>query len=166
MIFSKWMKKHGLDPLDIDLGLIEVRDNPDESWTMRALAGHSVGMPPEDGFLAARELQEALCWAADGRPEGKRRLAEILGCRGDDYQRALYYSVAGRGPVAMLLDLQRLVAMMQARADAAHVSAANGHAVAAAEPPYRFFGEADGPRGRFEEDFDFGPAWDGIARSR
>lgn len=166
MIFSKWMTKHGLDPLDIDLGLIEVRDNPDESWTMRALAGHSVGMPAEDGFLAARELHEAVSWAADGRPEGKRRLAEILGCRGDDYQRALYYSVAGRSPAGMILHLRRLVAIMQARSDAAYEAVLNGYAVAAADPPYRFFDEADGPRGRFEEDFDFGPAWDGIARSR
>lgn len=165
-IFPKWFSRPGSDPFDIDLVLTEVRDNPDECWTMRALAGHSVGMQAEDGFLASRELFEAVCWSVEGRPEGKTRLAAILGCRGDDYQRALFYSVAGRGPVAMLADLQRLVQIMEARNDAAHEAAVRGLGIVSAPAPYRFFDEADGPLGRFDADFDFGAAWEGVARSR
>ena len=165
-IFPNWFARFPGVVLEIDEVLLQVRDDPCEHWGMRALAGHSVGMPPEDGFLAARELHEAVCWAVEGRPEGKKRLAGILGCRGDDYQRSLFYSVAGRGPVGMLDDLRRLVVLMQARSDAAHEASSRGFGVKASVEPYRFFDEADGPLGLFDPDFDFGPAWDGIARSR
>jgi hypothetical protein len=35
-----------LHDLNIDLGLIEVRDDPDTCWERRALAGASVGTDP------------------------------------------------------------------------------------------------------------------------
>lgn len=164
-IFPLWFVGNCGEAVDIDLGLKEVRDNPDLNWTIRALAGHSIGIDPEDGFLAARELREAICWAVDGRPEGKRRLAAILGCNGDDYQRALYYSLAGRGPVGMIDDLDELVKLMQARSDAAHEAIVRELGVVVADAPYRFFDEADGPLGRFDPDFAFGAAWDGLTRS-
>lgn len=164
-VFPLWFVSNCGEAVDIDAGLKEVRDCPDERWTLRALCGHSVGMPPEDGYLAARELFEAVCWAAEGYPEGKKRLAAILGCNGDDYQRALYYAVAGRGPIDMLEDLRVFVGMMEARCDAAHEAELRQLGVTPMLEPYRFFEEADGPRGRFDPDFAFAPAWEGVARS-
>lgn len=163
MLFNNAFSKRFGGKVNIDISLLEIRDNPDEQWTMRALAGHSVGMPAEDGFLAARELHEAVCWAVDGRPEGKVRLASILGNRCDDYQRALYYSVAGRGPLDMISDLGQLVKIMEARCEAAFEAVISGYGLIVAPSPYRFFDGPDGPLGRFEDDFDFSDAWVGIA---
>lgn len=141
---------------DVDLELKEVRDNEGEAWTIRALAGHSVGMPLDDGYLAAAELCDALEWMVAGRDEGKVRLAAILGNRCDDYQRLLYYTVAGRGPFGIIADLPRLVVMMKTRMEVGHLAEAEDLGLAIAATPYPD-ALPEGPVGRFDPDFVLTP---------
>jgi hypothetical protein len=165
-MFKAWFEDHCDDPIDLDLGLIEVRDNPYESWTIRSLAGHSVGMPPEDGYFAAVELLTAITFCADGWKEGKLKLAQILSAPEIDYQRALYFALAGRGPLAMLGDLKRLVDLMQARFRLAEAASAQGLAIKVANSPYLHFDGPDGPQGTFCPDFSLASAWERFAQSK
>ena len=144
------------EAFDVDLELKEVRDNPDENWTIRALSGHSVGMPLDDGYLAACELGDALEWVVAGCDEGKARLAAILGNGCDDYQRLLYYTIAGRGPFGVIADLPRLVVMMKTRMDVGHQAESDNVGLQVAMPPYPD-ALPEGPLGRFDAAFTLAP---------
>ncbi|NJM50192.1 MAG: hypothetical protein HC843_04355 [Sphingomonadales bacterium] len=93
-MFTDLISKKFSDAFDLDVELRDIADNSDEFPTLRALALLSIGMPLHDGYMSCRELLEILHWCADGRPEGKERLAKLLGTDCDDYQRALYYTLA------------------------------------------------------------------------
>ena len=122
--------------IDIDLGLAEVRDCCDEHWTMRALAGASVGVDPEDALVATSELSGAVDGLLAGHPEAKQALAAILGGCGNDYQRCLWYNLAGRDPLGTAVDLARLVELLAARAQLARDAAVGGSGVTIAPNPY------------------------------
>src|SRR3546814_19423454 len=68
------------------------------------------------GVRAVLVLCEAMNRIVRGEDDGKRRLAEILGRDGDDYQRCLWYSVAGRDPLAVATCFSELEKLMAARA--------------------------------------------------
>src|SRR3546814_12176617 len=51
-----------------------------------------------------------------GENDGKAQLASILGRAGDDYQRCLWYTVAGRDPLAVATSFGELETLMAARA--------------------------------------------------
>src|SRR3546814_17351038 len=51
-----------------------------------------------------------------GENDGKAQLASILGRAGDDYQRCLWYTVAGRDPLAVATSFGELEKLMAARA--------------------------------------------------
>ena len=144
--------------IDIDLGLAEVRDCNDEHWTMRALAGASVGVDPEDALSAASELSRAVNGLMAGHPEAKAELATILGGRGNDYQRCLWYALAGRDPLGTSVDLGRLVDLLGARAQCAHDAALSGRGVVLSPTPY-VTDSVDGPLGVFSADFTLGAQW-------
>jgi hypothetical protein len=162
---ANWPAWMDADDVDLDLGLIEVRDNPDEHWTMRALAGHSVGMPVEAGYRAALDLQRAVGLLANGVETGKKELTKILGADRIDYQRALFYALAGRGPIAMVTDLNRLVYLMRARQSVAGWAKAKGLITTRQNSPYCGY---DGPEvspGQYCANFDLKDAWDGLVGS-
>ncbi|MGL5839644.1 MAG: hypothetical protein ACRCY3_14205 [Sphingorhabdus sp.] len=94
--------KRWLDPFDPDLHLKEVRDDPDAPWTRRALAGVSVGIPTRSGFQKCEELLNAILMICNGIGAGKIKLAEILSAKRDDYQRCLWFALAGRDPWAII----------------------------------------------------------------
>jgi hypothetical protein len=142
----------------LDLGLTEVRDCADEHWTMRALAGASVGVDPEDALSAASELSRAVDGLMAGHAGAKAALAAILGGRGNDYQRCLWYMLAGRDPLGTAVDLGRLVALLGGRAALARDAAVNGSGVRVEADPY-VTDEADGPLGVFSSDFTLGGHW-------
>ena len=150
--------------LDLDLGLIEIRDCADEHWTLRALAGASVGIEPEDGYSAAAELAEAVNGLMAGVDSAKVALAAILGGRGNDFQRCLWYALAGRDPLGTAVDLGRLVELLGARRSLARKAAVAGTGVAIAPVPY-VTDEADGPLGVFSHRFTLGPQWHPFAAS-
>jgi hypothetical protein len=156
---TKWTRD-----LDLDLGLIEIRDCADEHWTLRALVGASVGIDPEDGYSAAAELCEAVNGLMAGVDSAKFALATILGGRGNDFQRCLWYAVAGRDPLCAAVDLGRLVELLGARRSLARKAAAAGTGVAVARDPY-VTDKADGPLGVFSHEFTLGPQWHPFAAS-
>lgn len=149
-----------LDPLDPDLHLKEVRDDPDAPWTRRALAGASVGIPAERGYERCAQLLNAIVMICDGVDEGKIRLAEILSAQADDYQRCLWFAVAGREPWSCFFDLHWLVGAMRTRKQWTATAATGGCQMLALQTPYRL-DQPDGPRGKFTPDFTFGPPPDG-----
>jgi hypothetical protein len=148
--------------IDIDLGLAEVRDCGDEHWTMRALAGASVGVDPEDALSAAAELAGAVNGLIAGQPRAKAELATILGGRGNDYQRCLWYTLAGRDPLGTAVDLGRLVELLGARVQCARDAAMRSSGIVLSPAPY-VTDQADGPLGLFSADFTLGAQWSPFA---
>jgi hypothetical protein len=153
--------------IDIDLELREIRDCADEYWTMRALAGSSVGVDPEDALSGAAELARAVNGLMAGHADAHELLARILGSRGSDFQRCLWYILAGRDPLGTSVDLGRLVEMLAGRAAMARTAAVTGSGVVLEDNPY-VTEEADGPVGRFSDSFTLGAHWtpflDALAR--
>src|SRR3546814_9052640 len=105
-----------LEGIDIDGALYDGRDDDSQTWEARALAGASIDSDAIAGFRAVLELCEAMNRIVRGEDDGKRRLAEILGRDGDDYQRCLWYSVAGRDPLAVATCFSELEKLMAERA--------------------------------------------------
>jgi len=154
-----------LDGIDVDLTLLEMRDNPDEPWTRRALAGASVGVEPMDAYEEAEELVEAVRLMVGGDPQGKVELARILGKDGNDYQRNLWYAVAGRGALSVAADLHWLMAVLATRAEVWLGQKGWDRAVTKQPDPY-VTDRPEGPVGRFRSSFELGEHWDGIASRR
>ncbi|MDT1000429.1 hypothetical protein RNI08_32370, partial [Pseudomonas aeruginosa] len=71
-----------------------------------------------------------------GDPDGKRELAEILGDARNDYQRCLWYTLAGRHPFAIATDVRWLTGLLRAR-DAQWMAAHKAGRTVTKEPsPY------------------------------
>lgn len=160
MTMERW-----LDGIDVDLTLLETRDDPDEPWTRRALAGTSVGVDPMDAYEAAQELVEAVRLMVGGKPEGKAGLARILGRDGNDYQRSLWYAVAGRGALCVAADLHWLTGILATRAELWLRRRGQDLNVVKQPDPYVTDGP-EGPVGQFQASFRLGAHWDGIADRR
>lgn len=150
---SEWTKN-----IDIDLGLTEIRDSVDEQWTLRALAGASVGVEAGDAYAAARELSDIVNGLMAGIDGSKAALATILGGRGNDYQRCLWYNLAGRDPLGTAVDLARLVQLLGRRRELAREAASAMTGVSIAHDPY-VTDEVDGPLGSFSGEFTLGRQW-------
>lgn len=150
-----------LEPFDPDLHLKEVRDDPDQSWTRRALAGASIGTPPAEGFQKCDELLNAILMICGRVEAGRASLAEILSAQGDDYQRCLWFTLAGRDPWSYYFDLQWLVAAMQKRLVLATEAQAKGYKIVAMRPPYAI-AQPDGPQGIFSPEFSLSLLWEGF----
>ena len=144
--------------IDLDLGLAEIRDCADEQWTLRALAGSSVGVEPDEAYSAAHELSEAVNGLMAGIAGAKAALATILGGRGNDYQRCLWYTLAGRDPLGTAVDLARLVELLDRRRQLARQAAVATTGASLAHAPY-VTDEVDGPLGVFSADFMLGRQW-------
>src|SRR3546814_2113400 len=57
-----------------------------------------------------------MSWVHEGDPSGKLKLASILSNpAGDDFQRCIYFCLAGRGVVEMIDDLMWLEELLEAR---------------------------------------------------
>jgi hypothetical protein len=161
MQLPNWFAKHCAEPFDIDAELKEIADCDHELNSIRVIALLSIGLPAEEAFLRSRELLEAVQSSASDRPAGKRQLATLLGANENDFQRALYYALAGRGAVAMLADLQRLTHVLESR----YFLSINthNHGVELSQPfnPY-LTDKPDGPLGTFDPDYTLSDIWDGI----
>ena len=145
------------DDFDLDLGLEDASLDRAVAPTRRMIAAASLGLGVNDAFYAARELADAVRWVHEGVPGGKARLTAILANRCDDYQRCLYFCLAGRGVVAMLDDLDWLVAALRTRGDLARDQRRRRLSVARSDSPY-VAAEADGPVCAIEE-FAEGASW-------
>ncbi|KAK0331790.1 hypothetical protein LTR94_027521, partial [Friedmanniomyces endolithicus] len=137
---------------DLDTVLIELSVDLDIRVTRRMLAGACIGSDPEDAYLSARELRESLEWIHEGQEAGKGKLTTILETPCDDFQRCLYYCVAGKGVVTMLDDLVWLEKLLEARGRLAARLYRDKAAVKPLVNPY-VASEPDGPVGRFDPAF-------------
>ena len=143
---------------DLDAVLTELSVDLDIRVTRRMLAGACIGSNPEDAYLSARELRESLEWIHEGENEGKVKLTTILSTACDDFQRCLYYCVAGKGVVTMLDDLVWLEKLLEARGRIAGHIYRNKLPVKLLVNPY-VAAEPDDPLGRFDPAFAIGASW-------
>ena len=143
---------------DIDIMLRDAAVDPHNRPTRRMIANAAIGIDADDAYYSLRELREAVSWVHEGDPRGKPKLKRMLGNQCDDYQRCLYYALAGRGIVQMLDDLEWLENILEARA---RTVGAVRHGKGRCMPlvaPY-VAGEPDGIVPLAEGDFQQGPSW-------
>lgn len=149
MTFSE---KH-LGVIDIDTVLFDALKDSVHRLERRAIAALSIGTDANEAYYSVVELRDAVEMVGNRHPEGRERLGRILGTRCDDYQRAIYYALAGRGASHMLADLEWLAAILEARG-----SVAREYPVSAPISPY-VSSEPDGPVGCFSPSFPLGSSW-------
>lgn len=147
------------DPFDLDVALRDASLDEQNRPTRRMIANAALGMHFEDAYYSVRELREAVTWVHEGEASGKRKLASILANdRADDFQRCVYYCLAGRGVVGMLDDLLWLEEILEARGRVAgEMHRLKVRSVPLVNPYVAY--EPDGLLVAFTEDFRQGPSW-------
>ena len=151
-------KVFDIGKFDLDVTLRDAALDPNCRPTKRMLANASIGVEPFDAYYSARELYETLQGVFQGLPNAKARLTQILSCHCDDYQRCLYYALAGRGVVQMLDDLEWLLDLLQARCSLSGEFFRSGQYPVLQVNPY-VSAEPDGPTPAGNADFEQGASW-------
>ena len=90
-----------LDRFDLDIVLRDASCDMNLQPMRRAIAALCIGVSVDDAYLSVRELREAVSLVHENAPGGRAKLAGILSTQCDDFQRAIYYCLAGRGVVEM-----------------------------------------------------------------
>lgn len=148
-----------LDPFDCDVALRDAALDESNRPTQRMIANASLGMHLEDAYYSVRELREAVTWVHEGVAGGKRKLASLLANPdGDDFQRCIYFCLAGRGVVDMIDDLLWLERLLEARGCVAGDVHRGRVGLGALVSPY-VADAPDGPIVAAAEDFPQGPSW-------
>jgi hypothetical protein len=144
---------------DLDITLRDASLDPEVRPTRRMIAAACLGMEVEDAYYSVRELRDAVGELHEGSVRGKRRLADILGNDGtDDFQRCIYYALAGKGVIEMLDDLMWLEDILEIRGRLAGLLLRSRARPMPLRDPY-VAKEPDGPVGRIDADFTQGPSW-------
>lgn len=151
-------KSSDVGSLDLDITLRDAAVDETNRPTRRMLANACVGVDAFDAYYATLELFDALQSVHEGIAGGKAKLARILSTHCDDFQRCLYYSLAGRGVIQMLSDLEWLFSMLRARTEISAALLRSGGAVRSGNPPY-VSAEPDGPVVSGDTDFELGASW-------
>ena len=140
------MKKFLCDPVDPDLIL---RDLATEhtSNEMRAMANLTIGMGIDEAYYSVRELKEAVSLLDQNQFLGKAPLSKILSADCRDYQRAIFFCLAGRGLSKMLELLTELEQILETRGHANRSLREQGIEAKVLDDPYT-------------SDFAFGPVCD------
>lgn len=147
------------DRFDFDITLRDAALDAENRPTRRMIANASLGIDVEDAYYSVRELREAVSWVHEGEPSGKAKLAGILANDGaDDFQRCIYFCLAGRGVVAMLDDLEWLEDLLERRGRVAgEQKRLKGSRMPLVNP---YVADApDGPMVKLDVDFEQGPSW-------
>lgn len=143
---------------DTDIVLRDAAIDPHNRPTRRMIANAAIGIEVDDAYYSLRELREAVLWIHEGDPRGKHKLVRMLANVCDDYQRCLYYALAGRGAIQMLDDLEWLEQILEARARArGAVMRAQGRCMPLVAPYVS--SEADGILPAADADFRQGASW-------
>ena len=143
---------------DLEITLRDAALDEANRPTRRMLANVCIGIDPFDAYYASLELFEALQAVHEECAGAKAKLARILSTRCDDLQRCLYYSLAGRGVVQMLADLEWLLQILQGRTKISADLLRHGGQVQTARSPY-ISDEPDGPIAAANPDFELGASW-------
>lgn len=144
--------------LDFDITLTDAALDEANRPTRRMLANVCIGVDPFDAYYASLEHFEALQAVHEECIGAKAKLARILSTRCDDLQRCLYFSLAGRGVVQMLANLEWLLHILRGRVQISADWLRHGRNVKAAHPPY-ICDEPDGPIAAVTPDFELGASW-------
>ena len=142
-----------LDAINVDTALIDAAEHEFTHPVLKVFLLLSIGTDPEAAYDAAEELASALNQLARDETVAKHRLAQILGRPGRDYQRALFYSVAGRGIYSNAAQLNALVPLLQARRDVWASMTQAGRPVSTQGQSY-LAPAGEGPQGTFNPDFE------------
>lgn len=143
---------------DLDITLTDAALDEANRPTRRMLANACIGVEAFDAYYATLELFETLEAVREECVGAKAKLARILSTRCDDFQRCLYYSLAGRGVVQMLEDLEWLMHILRARTGISAHLLRRGESRLTACPPY-ICDEPDGPVPGANADFKLGASW-------
>ena len=156
----------GLLKVDLEFSLEDALCNPKLASSKRVLAGLCIGMDEEDALAAVNELHAAVAAAVGSGSAGAERLMEVLSNRAcDDFQRALYYALAGRGLDNMVTSLRWLREVLRVRRRASSWAQLNDVPIVREPNPY-VSDRPDGPVPAFEPNVQFGPSWDHQALPR
>ena len=151
-------KTFKLGKFDLDIALRDASLDELNRPPRRSLANASIGVESFDAYYAARELFETLEAVHEGKSGAKRKLSQVLSCPCDDFQRNLYYTVAGRGVIQMLDDLEWLLDLLQARCSLSGEFFRSGQYPVLQVNPY-VSAEPDGPTPAGNADFEQGASW-------
>lgn len=146
------------DWIDVEIPLRDAAVDPHMRPSRRMIANACLGVGLEDAYYSVRELREAIALIHQGERRGRRKLAEILGNGCDDFQRCLYYALAGRGIVLVLDDLGWLEALLKERGKHATAQLARRGRIMPLVNPY-VAPAPDGPVPAVDADFALGPSW-------
>lgn len=149
---------YDIGKFDLDMQLREASVDEKNRPTRRMIANACIGVEAFDAYYSVRELTEILKDIFEGRARAKSKLTRILSTQCDDFQRCIYYCLAGRGIIQMLDDLDWLLAMLAARA------VVSGECFRRAEPPIApvnpyVAAQPDGPVVAADAVFEEGPSW-------
>ena len=144
--------------VDLDIALRDAGVDEMNRATRRSLANASIGVEAFDAYHSARELFETLEALHEGERGAKRKLTQVLSCGCDDYQRCLYYTLAGRGVLQMLDDLEWLLDLLKARCEISASLFRAGALPQVQVNPY-VSAEPDGPVPARGSDFEQGASW-------
>jgi hypothetical protein len=148
-----------LDRFDLDITLRDAALDPDNRPTRRMIANAAIGMDALDAYYAVREIREAVQWIHEGLAQGKRKLASLLSNpQADDFQRTIYFCLAGRGVVEMLDDLAWLEDLLERRGRIAGQIHREKRTILPLTNPY-VAAEPDGPLVESRADFVQGASW-------
>ncbi len=126
---------------DLDITLRDAALDMENRPTRRMIANAAIGMHVEDAYYSVLKL------------------AEILGNDGaDDFQRCIYFCLAGRGVVSMLDDLEWLEDLLERRGRIAGEQKRLKETVMPLVNPY-VADAPDGPLVRMDGNFEQGPSW-------
>jgi hypothetical protein len=144
----------GLLKVDLEFSFEEALCNPRLASSKRVLAGLCIGMDEDDAFAAVNELHAAVAAAVGTGSAGSERLMEVLSNRAcDDFQRALYFALAGRGIDNMVTSLRWLREVLRIRRRASSWARLSNVPVVREASPY-VSDRPDGPVPAFD------PSWD------
>lgn len=143
---------------DLDVGLRDASLDEHNRPTRRMIAAATLGVDPQDAFYSVRELKEAVQWVHEDLSGAHLKLTTLLANRCDDYQRTLYYCLAGRGVVEMLDDLEWLEELVTARGRAAAELRRDRKRKITLISPY-VSDRPDGPLPAPCARFELGPSW-------
>ena len=143
---------------DLDIVLRDVSCDANVMPVRRAIAALCIGMNIDDAYYSVRELREAVALVLEDAPDGREKLVGILGNRCDDFQRAIYYALAGRGVVEMLEALDWLCVILKGRGRVAGFLGRQRIVRKSLVSPY-VGEEPDGPVVAADPQFPLGRSW-------
>ncbi|MFC0205025.1 hypothetical protein [Novosphingobium soli] len=151
-------KKFEIGALDLDITLRDEALDPLNSPARRMVANAAISVEPFDAYYSVRELRGAVQAVHEGEIGAKRKLTRVLSTECDDFQRCIYYQLAGRGVVQMLDVLEWLEELLARRSVVSHDLFREGTWPAIMVNPY-VAAQPDGPLVSADPNFEEGPSW-------